>query len=232
MDFSADWYPLALADGIEPGTSTGTQLFGKELVVWRDAEGASHVWEDRCPHRGMRLSFGFVRSDRIACLYHGWQFDQAGQCRYIPAHPNLEVPETIKVSTYASVERAGMIWARPTSIEEPVAPDDRADLTSIRSLYLDRPLGVVVASLKSLSLPAHDGGTLTFAGQEGALATFRSAATELVMGLQPFAPDRSALHVLAAGALSAEARMHYATALEALRRALESVPVVAVEVAA
>lgn len=232
MDFSADWYPLALADGIEPGTSTGTQLFGGELVVWRDAEGASHVWEDRCPHRGMRLSFGFVRADRIACLYHGWQFDQAGQCRYIPAHPNLDVPETIKVSTYASVERAGMIWARPASTEEPSTPEDRAGLTSIRSLYLDRPLGAVLASLKGLSLPAHDGSALTFAGQDGALATFRSASAELVIGLQPFARDRSALHVLAAGDLSAEARAHYATALEALRRALESAPVAAVEVAA
>ena len=58
----------------------------------RSSSGATrpalpHVWEDRCPHRGMRLSMGFVRSDRIACLYHGWQYGTDGHCLYIPAHP-------------------------------------------------------------------------------------------------------------------------------------------------
>eukprot|EP01035_Chromulina_nebulosa_P001961 gene1961-biopygen1701 len=85
---------------------------GTEIVVWRDNKGAAHVWEDRCPHRGMRMSFGFVRGDHIACLYHGWEYDTAGQCRYIPAHPELEVPATIKVQTYAMEERDGIIWTR------------------------------------------------------------------------------------------------------------------------
>jgi phenylpropionate dioxygenase-like ring-hydroxylating dioxygenase large terminal subunit len=89
MSLAAGWYAVAVADDIEPGTSAGTRLFDQELVVWRDRDGASHVWEDRCPHRGMRLSFGFVRGNHIACLYHGWAYDTAGQCRAIPAHPDL-----------------------------------------------------------------------------------------------------------------------------------------------
>ena len=86
------WHAVALAGGVETGTSTGTHLFGEEIVVWRDATGAAHAWEDRCPHRGMRLSMGFVRSDRIACLYHGWQYGTDGHCLYIPAHPEIQVP--------------------------------------------------------------------------------------------------------------------------------------------
>ena len=112
------WYPLCLSGDIEPGTSTGTRLFGRELVVWRDHAGASHVWEDRCPHRGMRLSFGFVRGDRIACLYHGWQFDAAGRCRLIPAHPDLKVPPSIMVERYASAERLGIVWVRDHDVDE------------------------------------------------------------------------------------------------------------------
>ena len=69
--------------------------------MWRDSDGVAHVWEDRCPHRGMRLSLGFVRGDQIACLYHGWRYDAAGQCRYIPAHPQLTPPETIRVPVLA-----------------------------------------------------------------------------------------------------------------------------------
>ncbi|WP_131120291.1 Rieske (2Fe-2S) protein [Lichenihabitans psoromatis] len=104
------WFALGLADDLERGTSTGARLFGREMVVWRDDAGRSHVWEDRCPHRGTRLSFGFVRGNYIACLYHGWQFDAAGRCRYIPAHPKLEVAATIGVERFASVERLGLIW--------------------------------------------------------------------------------------------------------------------------
>ena len=118
----AGWYPVALADDIEPGTSAGTRLFGRELVVWRDGTGRSHVWEDRCPHRGMRLSFGLVRGDHIACLYHGWQFDAAGRCRAIPAHPKLDVPASIAVERFPSAERLGFVWAFPGADAGGTAP--------------------------------------------------------------------------------------------------------------
>src|ERR1700761_4881320 len=91
-----NWHPVGMSNAIEAGNSAGTHLFGQELVVWRDSSGVAHVNEDRCPHRGMKLNFGFVRGDRIACLYHGWQFDRDGVCRYIPAHPALDVPVTIR----------------------------------------------------------------------------------------------------------------------------------------
>lgn len=58
-----------------------------------------------CPHRGMRLSLGFIRGDQVACLYHGWHYD-AGQCRYIPAHPQLTPPETIRVQAFETAERS------------------------------------------------------------------------------------------------------------------------------
>ena len=68
MTSASPWIPVALSADIEAGTSAGTLVNGEERVVWRDDKGATHVWEDRCPHRGMRMSFGFVRGDHIACL--------------------------------------------------------------------------------------------------------------------------------------------------------------------
>src|SRR5436305_10835578 len=108
---TAGWYPVSLTGGLDPGTSNGTGLFGREIVVWRDAGGGPHVWEDRCPHRGMRLSFGLVRADRIACLYHGWQFGAAGQCLAIPAHPGLDVPASITVTRHSCREAIGLLCA-------------------------------------------------------------------------------------------------------------------------
>ena len=137
MTMSSGWIPVGLSASFEQATSTGTHIDGKELVVWRDQNGRAHVWEDRCPHRGMRLSFGFVRGDHIACLYHGWQFNAEGQCQYIPAHPQLDVPGSIKVPRYDTAESAGMIWTRFGADETENLPTVSDDCLPVRSLYLE-----------------------------------------------------------------------------------------------
>ena len=80
-------HAIALCDSIQPGGVHPIQLQDVELVLWRDYAGQAHVWHDRCPHRGMRLSFGFVKENRLTCLYHGWEYGSDGGCRKIPAHP-------------------------------------------------------------------------------------------------------------------------------------------------
>ena len=217
MGFAAGWYALALGDGLEPGTSAGTQLFDKELVVWRDASGASHVWEDRCPHRGMRLSFGFVRGNHIACLYHGWQYDEAGQCRHIPAHPSLEVPETIKVPTYASVEAAGMIWVQSaTEATEPPPADFAA--VPVRSLYLDRAPETVALLLQA-------GLVGSFESLSSSRFAIALDGTDLFLALQPYGAERTALHIARTGGdLSPR---DIAVWAEDLRATLETLPAIA-----
>src|SRR5687767_2567596 len=89
------WIPIALGIDIDPGTAAPARLAGMEVAIWRGQSGAIHAWRDRCPHRGMRLSFGFVRGEDISCLYHGWRYGADGGCRFIPAHPELEPPKAI-----------------------------------------------------------------------------------------------------------------------------------------
>lgn len=101
---------VALSRDVPFGTSIGVRVGGIEYVVWRDESGKTHIWEDRCPHRGMKLSLGFVRGDRIACLYHGWEYGTDGVCQKIPAHPDLQVPDSITVDTFGVVESGGLIW--------------------------------------------------------------------------------------------------------------------------
>lgn len=209
MDEPSGWYALALGADIEPSTSAGTRLFGHELVVWRDAAGAVHVWEDRCPHRGMRLSFGFVRGDHIACLYHGWRYDSAGQCRYIPAHPDLAVGSMIRTRTYPSREWAGVIWvlwgaAADVSGADSEAP--RAAMTPLRSLYLDVP----AARLRAAFGPA---------GPDG-LAPLDLGGTPVLVAVQPLAEGASAVHIVVPDEPDADLP-RLAAACGALRRSLE-----------
>lgn len=141
-----DWFPLALGMDVPPETAAPARLCGKEIALWRGADGQVHAWEDRCPHRGMRLSFGFVRNGNLACLYHGWQFGADATCRHIPAHPELRVPGTIHAHAYRTEERAGMIWVSlngDANLDE--LPDE--DAFGARSILVQAPLASVRAAL-------------------------------------------------------------------------------------
>lgn len=201
MTSASPWIPVALSADIEAGTSAGTLVNGEERVVWRDDKGAIHVWEDRCPHRGMRMSFGFVRGDHIACLYHGWRYDTGGQCRYIPAHPDLEVPQTIKVPTFAAAERAGIVWMAPEGA-------DAADLSAhpesaepVRSLFVD--LSTNAALLAATAAPPEGYRTV----ESGtALVTLQANDTTVLVAAQPRDVARTALHITVTGNTSAATR--------------------------
>ncbi|CAH0341947.1 Rieske (2Fe-2S) protein [Rhizobium sp. CECT 9324] len=215
------WVPVALSTSIEPGTSAGTSIDGAEYVVWRDDKGKAHVWEDRCPHRGMRLSFGFVRGDQIACLYHGWRYDNAGQCRLIPAHPDLDVPKTIKVPTFAVVEAAGLIWAAVSpDTDRTTMPDLPEDLLSVRSLYVDAPLALCRDRLAEVSPPDMEPAEVA---ELSPLCLQRTAAgSTLVIAFQPLNADRTALHILVSASADNQTRAQLATWATGLRFALEN----------
>jgi len=217
MSFGPAWYPVALSNGIDPGRSAGTRLFDQELCIWRDTEGVAHAWEDRCPHRGMRLSFGFVRGDKIACLYHGWQYDRQGQCRLIPAHPDLEVPATIRAARYSCQELLGMLWvyAEREAATPPVLALDARDVVPVRSLYIQCAPSAVMQALVERSK--------TIGAASATLLTLDADEQSVVAGLQPFGASKTALHlVLPAPVADRAARQHaVASWAEELRRRLE-----------
>jgi len=95
---------------VQPGRIVQAVLHGQELAVWRNAQGTVQAWENRCPHRGMRLTMGRIVDDQLACAYHGWRFGSGGQCTAIPAHPGMTPPRTVCAKTYPVTERCGMVW--------------------------------------------------------------------------------------------------------------------------
>ena len=230
MSLAPGWHPVALAGSLDPGTSAGTHLGGREYVVWRDNSGAAHVWEDRCPHRGMKLSFGFVRGDHIACLYHGWQYDTAGRCRYIPAHPDLEVPATITVPVFATTEACGMIWtttdgeadrAPPPSGFGPTVP-----VASLQGACGTEALMDTVRTTPAQPFVAGDTGCdLSPAGET--LWRLTVGGDTLLLGLQRLGDERSALHVAIEGGVAVyegAGQAHWYAWIRALRHRLRATP--------
>ena len=216
-----DWTPLSLAPDIAPGKSAGTVLDGAEIVLWRSIDGRPHAWEDRCPHRGMKLSFGFVKGDRIACRYHGWEYDGEARCRYIPAHPDLDVPATIRAAAYRAAEATGMVWVATEGTAPPLvdAPAE-APATPVRSLWIDRPPAAVAAALDD-GLPGLGAAAATATGA-GPLRRIEQDGVPLLVGLHPVGPGAAALHLAVAGPADAALCTRIAAAAEALRLRLET----------
>lgn len=227
MTSDAYWHAVSLSSAVEPGTTSGVIVEAKELVVWRDQAGTAQVWEDRCPHRGMRLSFGAVRGDRLGCLYHGWQYDGAGQCRAIPAHPDLVVPKTIKVLTYRAMEAFGMIWMSAASDAPPPIAFDAPEITPLRSLTLDCPLSVAVEALSITDLSGFAGtGNASFGavGGQPALWLLSNGTDRLLIAGQIIDSATSALHMVILGGgetYRGAGQIHFARWAEQFRAGVE-----------
>ena len=217
MTSASSWIPVALSADIEAGTSAGPLVNGEERVVWRDEKGEIHVWEDRCPHRGMRMSFGFVRGDHIACLYHGWRYDTSGQCRHIPAHPDLEVPKTIKVPTFAAVERAGIVWMAYEGADPAGLSGFPESGEPVRSLFLD--LSANAALLAVTAAPPEGYRPVPGAPDRVAL---QGNDGSVFIAAQPRDTGRTALHVTVTGGTSAATRRTLALWATDLRNRVES----------
>ncbi len=114
------WHPVAYAHEVTDQPVAG-KLLDVDLVIFRTRDGVT-VAMDQCPHRGTRVSDGWLSEDRLVCPMHGLQFDATGQCVRIPsvADPDRPIPNRLRLRTFLVMERYGIIWTclRP----EPIWP--------------------------------------------------------------------------------------------------------------
>lgn len=113
------WQPVALSAQAEPGKAVAIKVFNEELTFYRGQEGEAHLIAGRCAHRCTRLHTGWVEGDDIRCLYHGWKYDNTGQCIEIPSETD-EIAATVKVAGYPVHEYGGLVFAY---LGEGEAPD-------------------------------------------------------------------------------------------------------------
>lgn len=120
------WYPVA-ASWMVAAAPVGLTRLGERIALWRDGEGQIHAIEDRCPHRGARLSMGWNLGERLACWYHGVEVDTEGRMAAVPAIGRCETEKRARNKAYPVLERAGAIflWFGAPGIEP--APLDLPD---------------------------------------------------------------------------------------------------------
>jgi len=143
------WHPVATEHDLAPRTLFRGQLLGHEIVVWRADDGFVNVWENRCLHRGVRLSIGTNNGAELVCRYHAWRYaNRSAGCTYIPAHPADSPARTITNRTFPTVQRYGLVWTGedPQGEVPEIAMLDHETL-GLRNLAVNAPASVVLEHL-------------------------------------------------------------------------------------
>lgn len=121
--FINNWYVACGVGDVKAGEPHHVRMLGADFVLYRDEDGKVVCMSDVCVHRGAALSHGKVHENgRIACPYHGWQFNKTGQCMKIPALGDVVPPTRARVDVYPVVERFGWIWAFLGDVPEEERP--------------------------------------------------------------------------------------------------------------
>uniref|UniRef100_F3Y662 Predicted Rieske-[2Fe-2s]-domain protein n=1 Tax=Stigmatella aurantiaca TaxID=41 RepID=F3Y662_STIAU len=164
LDF---WHPVIPSKELKDKPLAVT-VAGKQIALFRTADGNVGALEDRCPHRRMKLSVGKVEGDRLVCPYHGWSIDRTGEVR-APIHNNE--PMRSCATHYSATEQHGAIWIKNASSEAPLPqlhkPDHRCAF--VMRHRMEAPLEVVLDNFVELdhSVTTH----LIFGYQNVAQAT-------------------------------------------------------------
>ena len=117
------WY-IACASSQLDASPRAFTLLGEPLVAYRGVDGVPAVLEDRCCHRGVQLSLGSVTPEgRIACRYHGWEYDASGRCQHVPSLcAGSRVPDGFRVRSRPCVEQDHYVWAWMGEEPPPAGP--------------------------------------------------------------------------------------------------------------
>ncbi|MEM7257205.1 MAG: Rieske (2Fe-2S) protein [Pseudomonadota bacterium] len=226
--------PVGLSYNLAPRQVMRATVGEFDMAVWRSTSGVVSAWDNRCPHRGMRLSYGFVRGESLACAYHGWHYSCEGYCHYIPAHPELTPPKTVRPVMHSVREYGGIIWVNPAgNTAGDMASDATNDATPVtlpgnpqplRSLAINGPLDSALQALANV--PAADAGEFqvqTLSESPRVLSLSAAAfSDQLYVALQASQPDRTIAHVVTGNAMTTDQRVSLSRWLEAIRRSAES----------
>jgi nitrite reductase/ring-hydroxylating ferredoxin subunit len=197
MDDKEGWFPVARAEEVAPRHVVHTQLLGQEIALWRDDAGQLNAWENRCPHRGVRLSIGINDGKELRCRYHGWHYASgSGQCTFIPAHPDQKPPNVIKAKPYGVTELYGFVWVNlgEDADVEAIPALGLNGFTTLRSVYVAAPAAIITEHLAGCGFKAN-----------GDFVLEDEARTMLV--LQPMDGGQTVIHGLATGEVAGDERL-------------------------
>lgn len=121
------WMPIAGVSEFDARSTKPVRLLGEDLVLYKDLSGAYGLVDRRCAHRRADLAYGMVEQHGLRCNYHGWCFNQTGQCVSQPfedtCFPERNAKERVRIKAYPVQSKGGMLWAYLGPQPAPLLPD-------------------------------------------------------------------------------------------------------------
>jgi 5,5'-dehydrodivanillate O-demethylase len=131
------WWPIAASAELLENPVKAVTILGENLTLYKNRQGGLGLVGQRCAHRRFDLRFGIPENDGLRCPYHGWMYDETGQCIEQPAEPeDSTFKDRVQIPAYPVEELGGLIFAYLGPQPQPLLP--RWDLytmdNSIRSI--------------------------------------------------------------------------------------------------
>lgn len=131
------WQPAALSEELTADKPLAVQLFGEELILFRDGAGKPALIGRYCAHQGVDMIYGRVEEDGLRCMYHGWLFDNCGKVVLRGDWlPEKERRWNVGQAAYPCVENGGVIFTY-------MAPGDPPPLASYEVFSLPAEIRAV-----------------------------------------------------------------------------------------
>jgi 5,5'-dehydrodivanillate O-demethylase len=106
------WHPIATSAELAREPVLAVKVLGENLALYKTEGGKLGLVSQRCPHRGASLAYGIPEEEGLRCPYHGWRFDQSGQCNDQPAEPeDSTFKHRIQIPAYPVQELGGLVFA-------------------------------------------------------------------------------------------------------------------------
>jgi nitrite reductase (NADH) small subunit len=102
MTHPTQWIEIARLDDIPRQGSRVVTFKDARLALFRTVTDTVYALNDRCPHRGGRLSDGIVHGERVTCPLHGFKIDLASG--------EAVLPDTGCAHTWPVRVESGGVW--------------------------------------------------------------------------------------------------------------------------
>jgi phenylpropionate dioxygenase-like ring-hydroxylating dioxygenase large terminal subunit len=103
------WYWVCRSSEVRRGKVRAVRLLGRDLAVYRGADGRVAALDAYCAHMGAHLAEGRVEGNELRCFFHHWRYDPRGICTDIPCLVG-KPPAQARVRAWPTAERHGLIW--------------------------------------------------------------------------------------------------------------------------
>jgi nitrite reductase/ring-hydroxylating ferredoxin subunit len=106
------WFIVAESAELAIGEVRALHYVGRDLVLYRGADGTPRVLDAHCTHLGAHFAVGGrVEDGCLRCPFHGWKFDGSdGSCVEIPYGDVTRIPPKAHTRSYPTLERNHMVW--------------------------------------------------------------------------------------------------------------------------